>query len=170
MRLSWKLSRAETDRSHSSEAGGGNEIAAIHRANMPCVELPTMRLWRMVPQVFRQPAFTHEHPQPSPHPSCRASRRDDAHLHARTSFGREALHRRARPVVHVSRTSRHESRRRTPFVGVDNVHIGRAVAEYFFERGYRQFAAYRLQTERFFSGRLRNFVSACPSLWLPAYR
>jgi LacI family transcriptional regulator len=53
---------------------------------------------------------------------------------------------------------------------VDNVHIGRAVAEYFFERGYRQFAAYRLKTERFFSGRLRNFVSTCPSLWLPAYR
>ena len=174
MRLSWKLSRAETDRSHSSEAGGGNEIAAIHRANMPCVELPTMRLWRMVPQVFRQPAFTHEHPQPSPHPSCRPSRRDDAHLHARTSLWREALHRRARPVVHVPSTFLKVRATNLvdgrPFVGMDNVHIGRAVAEYFFERGYRQFAAYRLKTERFFSGRLRNFVSTCPSLWLPAYR
>jgi LacI family transcriptional regulator len=47
-----------------------------------------------------------------------------------------------------------------PFVGMDNAHIGRAVAEHFFERGYRQFAAYSLQTERFFIERVRNFVSA----------
>jgi len=46
-----------------------------------------------------------------------------------------------------------------PFVGMDNAHIGRAVAEHFFERGYRQFAAYSLQTERFFVERVRNFVS-----------
>jgi LacI family transcriptional regulator len=47
-----------------------------------------------------------------------------------------------------------------PFVGVDNAHIGRAVAEHFFERGYRRFAAYSLQTESFFLERVRNFVSA----------
>jgi LacI family transcriptional regulator len=46
-----------------------------------------------------------------------------------------------------------------PFVGMDNAHIGRAVAEHFFERGYRQFAAYSLHTERFFIERVRNFVS-----------
>jgi LacI family transcriptional regulator len=46
-----------------------------------------------------------------------------------------------------------------PFVGMDNAHIGRAVAEHFFERGYKQFAAYSLQTERFFLERVRNFVS-----------
>lgn len=49
---------------------------------------------------------------------------------------------------------------RRPFVGMDNAHIGRAVAEHFFERGYRQFAAYSLKTERFFIERVRNFVSA----------
>jgi LacI family transcriptional regulator len=50
-----------------------------------------------------------------------------------------------------------------PFVGMDNAHIGRAVAEHFFERGYRQFAAYSLQTERFFLETVRNFVSAVRS-------
>jgi LacI family transcriptional regulator len=59
-----------------------------------------------------------------------------------------------------------------PFVGMDNAHIGRAVAEHFFERGYRQFAAYSLKTERFFIERVRNFVSAvqafgCPCSELP---
>ncbi len=46
-----------------------------------------------------------------------------------------------------------------PFVGMDNAHIGRMVAEHFFERGYRQFAAYSLRSERFFEERVRNFVS-----------
>jgi hypothetical protein len=45
------------------------------------------------------------------------------------------------------------------FVGMDNAGIGHAVAEHFFERGYRQFAAYSLQTERFFIERVRNFAS-----------
>ena len=45
------------------------------------------------------------------------------------------------------------------FVGMDNADIGHAVAEHFFERGYRQFAAYSLQTERFFVERVRNFVN-----------
>lgn len=53
---------------------------------------------------------------------------------------------------------------RRPFVGMDNAHIGRAVAEHFFERGYRQFAAYSLQTERFFVERVGNFVSTVESL------
>ena len=46
-----------------------------------------------------------------------------------------------------------------PFVGSDNAFIGRAVAEHFFERGYRRFAAYSLETELFFVERVRNFVS-----------
>ncbi len=44
------------------------------------------------------------------------------------------------------------------FVGMDNAGIGHAVAEHFLERGYRQFAAYSLQTERFFIERVRNFA------------
>lgn len=59
-----------------------------------------------------------------------------------------------------------------PFVGSDNAFIGRLVAEHFFERGYRQFAAYSLDTERFFVERVQNFVGAveaygCPCLELP---
>jgi len=46
-----------------------------------------------------------------------------------------------------------------PFVGVDNHLIGRAVAEHFMERGYRQFGAYSLHTETFFEERVRNFVT-----------
>ncbi len=46
-----------------------------------------------------------------------------------------------------------------PFVGSDNAHIGFSVAEHFFERGYRQFAVYSLQTESFFVERIQNFVS-----------
>ena len=46
-----------------------------------------------------------------------------------------------------------------PFVGVDNAHIGRTVAEHFYERGYRRFAVYSLPTESFFIERVRNFVS-----------
>lgn len=47
-----------------------------------------------------------------------------------------------------------------PFVGMDNAHIGHAVAEHFYERGYRQFAAYSLHTERFFVERVRNFIKS----------
>ena len=50
-----------------------------------------------------------------------------------------------------------------PFVGMDNASIGRSVAEHFFERGYRQFAAYSLRTERFFIERVQNFVSSVES-------
>jgi LacI family transcriptional regulator len=53
---------------------------------------------------------------------------------------------------------------RRPFVGMDNAHIGRAVAEHFFERGYRQFAAYSLKTERFFVERVVNFVSTVEAM------
>jgi LacI family transcriptional regulator len=49
--------------------------------------------------------------------------------------------------------------RQLPFVGMDNRLIGRAVAEHFLERGYRQFAAYSLHTERFFEERVDNFVA-----------
>jgi LacI family transcriptional regulator len=54
-----------------------------------------------------------------------------------------------------------------PFVGIDNAHIGRAVAEHFFERGYRRFATYSLQTESFFIERVRNFVSAVEAFGCP---
>lgn len=59
-----------------------------------------------------------------------------------------------------------------PFVGVDNAHIGRTVAEHFHERGYRRFAVYSLPTESFFIERVRNFVSTveacgCPCSELP---
>jgi hypothetical protein len=47
-----------------------------------------------------------------------------------------------------------------PFVGMDNQLIGQMVAEHFFDRGYRNFAAYSLHTERFFEERVRNFVTA----------
>ena len=50
-----------------------------------------------------------------------------------------------------------------PFVGMDNASIGRGVAEHFFERGYRQFAAYSLRTERFFIERVQNFVRSVES-------
>ena len=46
-----------------------------------------------------------------------------------------------------------------PFVGMDNQLIGQMVAEHFFDRGYRNFAAYSLHTERFFEERVRNFVT-----------
>lgn len=46
-----------------------------------------------------------------------------------------------------------------PFVGMDNRLIGRTVAEHFFNRGYRNFAAYSLETETFFEQRVQNFVS-----------
>ena len=46
-----------------------------------------------------------------------------------------------------------------PFVGMDNRLIGRMVAEHFYNRGYRNFAAYSLETETFFQQRVQNFVS-----------
>lgn len=46
-----------------------------------------------------------------------------------------------------------------PFVGMDNRLIGQMVADHFFERGYRNFAAYSLHTERFFEQRVQNFVA-----------
>jgi LacI family transcriptional regulator len=59
-----------------------------------------------------------------------------------------------------------------PFVGSDNAFIGRLVAEHFYERGYKHFAAYSLASERFFVERVRTFVRAvedygCPCLELP---
>jgi LacI family transcriptional regulator len=60
------------------------------------------------------------------------------------------------PAVELRATSFCGTR---PFVGMDNVHIGCSVAEHFLERGYRRFAAYSLQTERFFVERVRNFVT-----------
>jgi len=47
---------------------------------------------------------------------------------------------------------------------MDNRLIGAAVAEHFFERGYRQFAAYSLHTESFFIERFRNFVETVEAL------
>lgn len=47
-----------------------------------------------------------------------------------------------------------------PFVGMDNSLIGRTVAQHFLSRGYRNFAAYSLDTERFFEQRVQNFVAA----------
>ena len=46
-----------------------------------------------------------------------------------------------------------------PFVGMDNGLIGQMVAEHFFDRGYRNFAACSLHTERFFEERVQNFVA-----------
>jgi LacI family transcriptional regulator len=50
-----------------------------------------------------------------------------------------------------------------PFVGMDSGLIGQMVAEHFLERGYRNFAAYSLHTERFFEERVRNFVAVVAS-------
>lgn len=47
-----------------------------------------------------------------------------------------------------------------PFVGMDNSLIGRTVAQHFLSRGYRNFAVYSLNTERFFAQRVQNFVAA----------
>jgi LacI family transcriptional regulator len=47
-----------------------------------------------------------------------------------------------------------------PFVGMDNSLVGRGVAQHFLTRGYRNFAAYSLDTERFFEQRVQNFVAA----------
>ncbi|MSU53508.1 MAG: xylose operon transcription regulator XylR, partial [Opitutaceae bacterium] len=47
-----------------------------------------------------------------------------------------------------------------PFVGMNSGLIGQMVAEHFFDRGFRNFAAYSLHTERFFEERVQNFVAA----------
>jgi LacI family transcriptional regulator len=44
-----------------------------------------------------------------------------------------------------------------PFVGCDNEDIGRMVAEHFYERGFRYFAAYSQRNEQFFVERVANF-------------
>ena len=44
-----------------------------------------------------------------------------------------------------------------PFIGMDNAHTGRMVAEHFHACGYRNFATYGLATETFFEERIRNF-------------
>jgi LacI family transcriptional regulator len=49
-------------------------------------------------------------------------------------------------------------RSRLPFVGMDSALVGQMVAEHFFDRGYRNFAAYTLHTERFFEERVQRFV------------
>jgi LacI family transcriptional regulator len=64
------------------------------------------------------------------------------------------------PAVELRATHLNVSR---PFVGMDNASIGRSVADHFFERGYRQFAAYSLRTERFFIERVQNFVRCIES-------
>lgn len=51
-----------------------------------------------------------------------------------------------------------------PFVGCNNADIGSMVAEHFYERGYRHFAAYSLRSESFFSERARNFAEAVRGL------
>lgn len=57
-------------------------------------------------------------------------------------------------------------------IGMDNRLIGQLVAEHFLERGYRQFAVYRLSSERFFEERMRYFTATvqaagCPCVELP---
>jgi LacI family transcriptional regulator len=49
--------------------------------------------------------------------------------------------------------------RQCPFVGMDNRMIGQLVADHFINRGYRQFAAYTLDTESFFRERFQKFVT-----------
>ncbi len=46
-----------------------------------------------------------------------------------------------------------------PFVGVDNQVAGRQVAEYFLERGFKNFGVYELDTESFFVERRDSFVA-----------
>ena len=59
-----------------------------------------------------------------------------------------------------------------PFVGCDNEDIGRMVAEHFYERGFRHFAAYSQRNEQFFVERVANFKKVvrgygCRCLELP---
>lgn len=54
-----------------------------------------------------------------------------------------------------------------PFVGVDNVALGRMVAEHLHDLGYRHFGVYRLHSEDFFQQRCKflspAFVSTAPT-------
>ena len=59
------------------------------------------------------------------------------------------------PAVELRAT---KLRHRLPFVGVDNGALGSMVAEHLLDRGFRQFAVYDLDTERFFEERRDNFV------------
>lgn len=73
------------------------------------------------------------------------------------------------PAVEI-RSSRERGRR--PFLGMDNARIGQAVAEHFYERGYRQFGVYSLRSEPFFEERVQNFIAevknaGCPCSELP---
>ncbi|HWL09401.1 MAG TPA: DNA-binding transcriptional regulator [Planctomicrobium sp.] len=45
-----------------------------------------------------------------------------------------------------------------PFVGADNVLLGRMMAEHLLERGFTQFAIYDLDTEEFFKQRCDSFI------------
>ncbi|QDU77484.1 Xylose operon regulatory protein [Bremerella volcania] len=45
-----------------------------------------------------------------------------------------------------------------PFVGVNNFSLGKLVAEYFLDRGFRHFAVYQLGAEEYFQQRCENFV------------
>ncbi len=56
-----------------------------------------------------------------------------------------------------------------PFVGMDNAHIGRSVADHFHERGYRRFAAYGLCSERFFMERVANFLATARAYGCPCW-
>ncbi|MES2791026.1 MAG: XylR family transcriptional regulator [Planctomycetota bacterium] len=45
-----------------------------------------------------------------------------------------------------------------PFMGIDNVEIGRLVAQHFLDRGFRHFGVYELDTEEFFIERRDSFI------------
>ena len=60
------------------------------------------------------------------------------------------------PTVELRSTN---YRQGIPFVGMDNALIGETVAGHFLNRGYRRFAAYTLDTERYFEERVQNFVT-----------
>ena len=60
------------------------------------------------------------------------------------------------PAVELRATNLVGSR---PFVGMNNAHVGSMVAQHFFERDFREFAAYSLHSERFFVERVQNFVT-----------
>lgn len=47
---------------------------------------------------------------------------------------------------------------KAPFVGVDNMEVGRMVCEHFLDRGFRNFGVYELDSERFFIDRRDSFI------------
>lgn len=47
-----------------------------------------------------------------------------------------------------------------PFIGVDNLSMGRMIVDHLLERGFRRFALYAIDTEDYFVERCRNFVEA----------